>query len=53
VSAIQTLTADEELRQRLVERGLELARTRTVEAQAGLVADFIAGETGGAPNTPD
>jgi glycosyltransferase involved in cell wall biosynthesis len=54
VEAIQTLTRDENLRRKLVERGLELARSRTVEAQAGVVADFIVGDgTGSASNTRD
>jgi glycosyltransferase involved in cell wall biosynthesis len=41
VDAIQTIAADAELREELVTRGLELARERTLEAQAELVAKFI------------
>ena len=41
VAAIRRLAADGELRESLVFRGLELARERTLEAQATLVAEFI------------
>jgi glycosyltransferase involved in cell wall biosynthesis len=41
VSAVLRLADDEELRARLVERGLELARDRTLESEAGRVAAFI------------
>jgi glycosyltransferase involved in cell wall biosynthesis len=47
VTAIQRLAADAKLRESLVTRGLELARERTLEAQAELVAEFIQGD--GAP----
>jgi len=46
VSAITRLSSDAELRERLVERGLELAQELTLETQSRRVADFIAGETG-------
>jgi glycosyltransferase involved in cell wall biosynthesis len=39
--AVERLSDDGELRARLVERGLELARGRTLEAEAGRVADFL------------
>jgi glycosyltransferase involved in cell wall biosynthesis len=41
VAALLRLADDEELRARLVERGLELARQRTLEAEAGRVAAFL------------
>jgi glycosyltransferase involved in cell wall biosynthesis len=41
VTALLRLADDEELRTRLVERGLELARERTLEAEAGRVAAFL------------
>ena len=44
VAAIQRLAGDAKLRERLVTRGLELARERTLEAQAELVAEFIQGD---------
>jgi glycosyltransferase involved in cell wall biosynthesis len=44
VAAIHRLAADEDLRESLVTRGLELARDRTLEAQAELVAAFIQGD---------
>jgi glycosyltransferase involved in cell wall biosynthesis len=44
VAAIQRLAADAKLRENLVNRGLELARERTLEAQAELVAEFIQGD---------
>jgi glycosyltransferase involved in cell wall biosynthesis len=43
VGAIERVARDEALRERLVSRGLELARERTLEAQACRVARFIAG----------
>lgn len=45
VSAVQALAGDAKLRERLVVRGLELARERTLETQAALVARFILGES--------
>lgn len=42
VEAIERITKDEPLRDRLVDRGLELARERTREVQAARVAAFIA-----------
>jgi glycosyltransferase involved in cell wall biosynthesis len=53
VAAIRTLADDAELRERLVHRGLELARERTLEAQAALVADFIRGGRGDAGVAPE
>jgi glycosyltransferase involved in cell wall biosynthesis len=44
VDAVLRLSEDEELRQRLAERGLALALTNTLEVQAARVASFIAGE---------
>jgi glycosyltransferase involved in cell wall biosynthesis len=44
VGAIQQLAEDEELRERLVARGLELGRSLTLEAQAERVARFIRDE---------
>lgn len=44
VGAIQHLAEDEELRERLVARGLELGRSLTLEAQAERVARFIRDE---------
>lgn len=41
VSAVLRIADDAELRAGLVARGLELARGRTLEAEAGRVADFI------------
>jgi glycosyltransferase involved in cell wall biosynthesis len=41
VGAVRRLAADERLRAHLVERGLELARVRTLEAEAARVAAFI------------
>jgi glycosyltransferase involved in cell wall biosynthesis len=41
VAAVLRLADDEELRARLVERGLELARERTLEAEAVRVAAFL------------
>ena len=41
VAAIRRLSGDEELRSRLVARGLELARERTLEAEASRVVDFL------------
>jgi glycosyltransferase involved in cell wall biosynthesis len=49
VTAIRRLADEAELRARLVERGLELARERTLEAQAARVAAFVAGRQGAAP----
>jgi glycosyltransferase involved in cell wall biosynthesis len=52
VDAVLRISDDETLRHGLSERGLELARTRTLEAEAGRVAEFLldekamAGETG-------
>lgn len=43
LAAIRRLTSDAELRERLVRRGLELARELTLETQSGRVAAFIAG----------
>jgi glycosyltransferase involved in cell wall biosynthesis len=43
VRAIRHLSADAELRNRLVARGLELARETTVEVEADRVARFLAG----------
>jgi hypothetical protein len=43
VAAILRLADDEELRDRLVTRGLELARAGTLEAEAERVARFIRG----------
>lgn len=43
VDAVRRLVADERLRSQLVARGLELARTRTLEAEAARVAAFIRG----------
>lgn len=42
VAAIMRITDDGDLRERLSARALELARERTLEAQAARVADFIA-----------
>jgi glycosyltransferase involved in cell wall biosynthesis len=42
VDAIERLTDDAALRRRLVHRGLELASGRTLEAESGRVARFIA-----------
>jgi glycosyltransferase involved in cell wall biosynthesis len=53
VDAIQRLAADAELRDLLVSRGLELARERTLEAQAALVANFIAGSTASGSSAPN
>lgn len=47
VEAILRLADDAELRRRVALRGLELARTATLEAQAGRVAKFIADDRGG------
>jgi glycosyltransferase involved in cell wall biosynthesis len=44
VAAIRRIVTDAHLRNRLVARGLELARNRTLEAQAERVARFIAGD---------
>ena len=41
VAAVLRLAGDDELRRRLVERGLELARDRTLEAEAARVAEFL------------
>jgi glycosyltransferase involved in cell wall biosynthesis len=41
VSALMTLERDDELRARLVGRGLELAREHTLEAESARVAQFI------------
>jgi glycosyltransferase involved in cell wall biosynthesis len=41
-AAITRLAEDEELRYRLVARGLELARERTLEAEADRVVAFLA-----------
>jgi glycosyltransferase involved in cell wall biosynthesis len=43
VHAIQRAAGDERLRARLIERGLELARTTTIEGEAERVASFLAG----------
>jgi len=43
VDAIQRLAADQPLRERLATAGLELARERSLEREAGRVADFVAG----------
>jgi glycosyltransferase involved in cell wall biosynthesis len=45
VDAIGRLVEDGELRDRLVARGLELARGTTLEAEAARVARFVAGDT--------
>jgi hypothetical protein len=45
VAAVLRLTEDEALRDRLLERGLALARENTLEVQAARVASFIAGKT--------
>jgi glycosyltransferase involved in cell wall biosynthesis len=45
VRAIRRIADDANLRERLVARGLELARDRTLEAQAGRVAEFLAGRS--------
>lgn len=45
VAAILRLTDDRELRNRVAERGLELARSTTLETLAGRVAAFIANGT--------
>jgi len=42
-TAVLRLSDDAELRNRLVARGLELARERTLEAEAARVADFLRG----------
>ncbi len=47
VGAILRLTDDPELRTRVAERGLEIARSTTLETQAGRVAAFIAKEARG------
>lgn len=44
VDAVLRVSADEELRSRLVMRGLELARQNTLDAQATRVAEFIAAD---------
>jgi glycosyltransferase involved in cell wall biosynthesis len=44
VAAILRLTDDAELRERLVERGLELADGYTLESTSARVARFIRGE---------
>lgn len=41
VAAVRRLVGDERLRSQLVERGLELARARTLEGEAARVAAFI------------
>jgi glycosyltransferase involved in cell wall biosynthesis len=41
VEAVLRLSDDAELRSRLAERGLELARGRTLEAEAARVAGFL------------
>jgi glycosyltransferase involved in cell wall biosynthesis len=41
IAAVLRLADDEELRNRLVARGLELARERTLEAEAERVASFL------------
>lgn len=41
VDAILRMADDAELRRRLAERGLELARERTIEAEAARVANFL------------
>ncbi len=43
VAAVIELTDDAERRNRMVARGLELARARSLDVQAARVADFIAG----------
>jgi D-inositol-3-phosphate glycosyltransferase len=43
VDAVLRISDDEALRRRLSERGLELARTRTLEAEAARVASFLSG----------
>jgi glycosyltransferase involved in cell wall biosynthesis len=40
--AVEALAADRELRERLAERGLELARRSTIEAESARVASFLA-----------
>jgi glycosyltransferase involved in cell wall biosynthesis len=45
VEAIERIVKDEPLRDRLVDRGLKLARERTREVQAARVAAFIARAT--------
>jgi glycosyltransferase involved in cell wall biosynthesis len=47
VSAIRLLGSDAKLRERLVVRGLELARKLTLEEQSGRVAGFIASKLDG------
>ena len=47
VAAIRRVDDDSELRDALVRRGLELARGRTLEAEAAAVARFLAGEPAG------
>lgn len=47
VAAIRRLVDEDRTRARLVARGLELARGRTLEAQALRVARFVSGETNG------
>jgi D-inositol-3-phosphate glycosyltransferase len=44
VDAVLRISDDEALRRRLSEHGLELARTRTLEAEAGRVAAFLLDE---------
>ena len=48
VTAILRLTEDAELRERLVERGLELVNGHTLESTSARVARFIRGEDGSA-----
>jgi glycosyltransferase involved in cell wall biosynthesis len=48
VSAILRITEDAELRERLVERGLELVNGNTLESTSARVAHFIRGEDGSA-----
>jgi len=49
-AALRRLAEDPELRARLVERGLERIRERTLEAESRRVASFLAGA--GVPGTP-
>jgi glycosyltransferase involved in cell wall biosynthesis len=44
VGAIRRVSGDGELRRRMVERGLELARARTFDQEAARVAGFVAGK---------
>jgi len=43
VRAVEETADDTSARERRVERGLELARSRTLESESGRVARFLAG----------